>query len=151
MAKDKLKNTVYNGKQRCWDFKKYGQCPQATVLGVGRLDGTLARGCRSSIKGLLSSRWHQNRQIHCCADLYLVRGVVAIRILCLSHPLSGLHSSDFKSKSNPTVQNSALKTGTRKIGAVEGSHYTKEEYESLKQSRRKILPPSASNVRLRSP
>jgi hypothetical protein len=45
MAEDKLKNTFYNGKQRRWDFKKDGQCPQATtVLGVGRLRRTLARG-----------------------------------------------------------------------------------------------------------
>jgi hypothetical protein len=54
-------------------------------------------------------------------------------------PFIKLHLSDFKSKSNPTVEISALKTGTRKIGAVDDSHYTKEEYESLKHKQKKDL------------
>ena len=141
LAEDKLKNTVYNGEKRRWDFEKYVNThkQQHSVLEGLTEHGYVGIDPRSKVRYLLDGI--KTNQFD----------AVKTRIMSEERLRSDFDScvtlyQDYirqtsKATGNPTVNISSMnKTGTkRKFEPVEDRYYTKEEYASLTPEQKKDL------------
>ena len=139
MAEDKLKNTVYNGEQRRWDFEKYinvhkqqhsimeglvehgytGIDPRSKVRYL--LDG-IKTDKFDAVKTRIMSDEKLRVDFDACVTLY-----------------QDYIRQTTKGKPNATVNISELKTGKRKAEAVADRYYTKDEYNALSAEQKKEL------------
>ena len=134
---DKLKNTVYNGEKRRWDFEKYVNThkQQHSVLegltehGYVGIDppskvGYLLDGIQTNqFDGIMSEERLVRSDFDSCVTLY-----------------QDYIRQTSKTTGNPTVNISSMnKTGKRKFEPVEDRYYTKEEYASLTPEQKKDL------------
>jgi hypothetical protein len=141
LAEDKLKNTVYNGEQRRWDFKMYVNVhKQQHSIMEGLVEhGFTGIDPRSKVRYLLDgiktdkfdavkTRIMSDEQLRSnfdgCKTLYqdYIRQMT-------------------KTKSNNTVNNSEVKVGGKRKhdAVVEDRYYTKEEYNALTADQKKEL------------
>ncbi|KAI2512366.1 hypothetical protein MHU86_2028 [Fragilaria crotonensis] len=140
MAEDKLKNTVYNGKQRRWDFEKYVNVhkQQHSVLEGLTEHGHVGIDPRSKVRYLLDGIKTDK------FDAVKTRIMSEERLRsdfdgCVTLYQDYIRQTS-KTKSNPTVNISAMKTGgKRKFDTVEDRYYTKDEYASLTPEQKKDL------------
>ncbi|KAI2507366.1 hypothetical protein MHU86_7086 [Fragilaria crotonensis] len=138
MAEQKLKDTVYNGEQRRWDFEKYinvhkqqhsvmeglvehgytGIDPRSKVRYL--LDG-IKTDKFDAVKTRIMSDERLRNDFDACVTLY-----------------QDYIRQTSKGKSNsPTVNISELKTGKCKANAIEDRYYTKDEYAKLTPEQKK--------------
>ncbi|KAI2512329.1 Reverse transcriptase (RNA-dependent DNA polymerase) [Fragilaria crotonensis] len=117
MAEQKLKDTVYNGEQRRWDFEiRY------------LLDG-IKTDKFDAVKTRIMSDERLRNDFDACVTLY-----------------QDYIRQTSKKTTNATVNISELKTGKRKADAIEDRYYTREEYAKLTPEQKKELALSAPSV-----
>ena len=140
-AEDKLKNTVYNGEQRRWDFERYVNVhKQQHSIMEGLVEhGYTGIDPRSKVRFLLNG---------IKTDKF---DAVKTRIMSDERLRSDFDScvtlyQDYirqtsKVKTAATVNISELKTsgGKRKMDTVEDRYYTKDEYNALTTDQKKDL------------
>ena len=140
MAEDKLKNTVYNGEQRRWDFEKYINVhkQQHSVMEGLVEHGYTGIDPRSKVRYLLDGIKTDK------FDAVKTR-IMSDEKLRLDFDACVTLYQDYirqttKTKPNATVNISELKaTGKRKAEAVDDRYYTKEEYTALSANQKKEL------------
>jgi hypothetical protein len=140
MAEDKLKNTVYNGEQRRWDFENYVNVhkQQHSVLEGLMEHGHVGINPRSKVCCLLDvikTDKFDAVKTHIMSEEKLRSDFDA----CVTVYQDYIRQTS-KSKTSSTVNISELKvSGKRKSDAVEDRYYTKEEYEALSADQKKVL------------
>ncbi|KAI2510107.1 hypothetical protein MHU86_4274 [Fragilaria crotonensis] len=141
LAEDKLKNTVYNGEQRRWDFEKYVNVhKQQHSIMEGLVEhGYTGIDPRSKVRYLLDgiktdkfdavkTRIMSDEQLRSnfdgCVTLY-----------------QDYIRQTTKSKVNSTVNISEVKVGGKRKheSTIEDRYYTKEEYKELSAAQKKEL------------
>ncbi|KAI2513196.1 hypothetical protein MHU86_1234 [Fragilaria crotonensis] len=139
-AEDKLKNTVYNGEQRRWDFERYVNVhKQQHSIMEGLVEhGYTGIDPRSKVRFLLDGIKTDK------FDAVKTRIMSDERLrsdfdLCVTLYQDYIRQTS-KSKTNATVNISEMKSGSkRKIDSIEDRYYTKEEYHSLTPEQKKDL------------
>jgi hypothetical protein len=145
MAEQKLTSTVYNGKQRRWDFEKYVNVHKSQHL---IMDGLVEHGYtgidpRSKVRYLLDGTIRTNKleSVKTCimSDATLRNNFDA----CVTLFQDFIKQTASKVKGNPNVNTiSKLKVYTGKhkaLDTAEDRYYTQAEYAALSPLQRKDL------------
>lgn len=141
LAEDKLKNTVYNGEQRRWDFEKHVNVHKQQHLimeGLAEHDYTgidprskvryLLDGIKTDKFDAVKTRIMSDEQLRSnfdgCVTLY-----------------QDYMRQTTKTKSSNTVNISEVKVGSKRKhdAVVEDPYYTKDEYNALSSEQKKEL------------
>jgi hypothetical protein len=142
LAEDKLKNTVYNGEQRRWDFERYVNVhKQQHSIMEGLVEhGYTGIDPRSKVRFLLDgikSDKFDAVKTRIMSDERLRSDFDA----CVTLYQDYIRQTS-KSRTNATVNISEVKVGGKRkaiSGAVEDRYYTKEEYNELSPEQKKEL------------
>jgi hypothetical protein len=139
MAEQKLKDTVYNGEQRRWDFEKYVNVhkQQHSVMEGLVKHGYTGIDPRSKVRYLLDgikTDKFDAVKTRIMSDERLQNDFDA----CVTLYQDYIRQTS-KKTTNVTVNISELKTGKRKADAIEDRYYTKEEYAKLTPEQKKEL------------
>ena len=140
MAEQKLKDTVYNGEQRRWDFEK---CVNVHKQQHSVMEGLVEHGYtgidpRSKVRYLLDgikTDKFDAVKTRIMSDERLRNDFDA----CVTLYQDYIRQTSKMKTTNATVNISELKTGKRKANAIEDRYYTREEYAKLTPEQKKEL------------